>query len=139
MAEETIWEGKSSQIVNLGAFIFCTLTCILIIPIFIGLWKWLTVKCRTYKITTERLHIQQGVLSRRSDELELYRVKDITFVQPFFLRLFGLGSLILATSDRSTPYVHIQAIKNANELKRKIRDLVEKLRTAKGVKEVDFE
>ena len=73
------------------------------------------------------------------DELELYRVKDYRLENPFFLRMFSLGNIVLETSDRSSPVVRINAIQNAEELREKIRNCVETRRDQKGVREVDFE
>ena len=44
MAEETIWRGTASQLKNLGCFILCFLFCWLIVPIFIGLRRYLETK-----------------------------------------------------------------------------------------------
>ena len=83
MAEETIWRGTSSQMKNLGLFILCGLFCWLIVPIFIALARYLQTKNKIYELTTERLKITEGVFSKVTDTLELYRVKDIETRQPF--------------------------------------------------------
>lgn len=74
--EENVWSGTPSQVVNFGAFIIWGLLFFLVFPLFIILWKWLVVKNTKYEITTERLRTRHGVLSKKTDELELYRVKD---------------------------------------------------------------
>lgn len=135
--EKTIWTGTSSQIVNLGTYILCTLTSWLILPIFLAIWAYLEIADRRYELTSERLRIYSGVLSRRIDDMELYRVKDTCFVEPFFDRLFGLGNVELHTSDPSTPVITINAVKHARELREKIRHAVEAARERKGVKEID--
>ena len=77
--------------------------------------------------------------SRRTDELELYRVKDTAYEQPFFLRLFSLANIILTTSDVSTPQVMIDAIpaEEARQLRETIRICVEQSRDRTRVREVD--
>ena len=165
--ERIIWEGSPSQIINLGSYIKCLLIFIVIwiifhlsdlmprnfkpfpedyalfqlfyiLPVLIASWKWLKVKCIKYKITNERITITQGVFTRTIQEVELYRVKDTITVQPFFLRLFYLGSVILITSDRSTANIIILAVHEAENLRKKLRDLTEIRRDKKGVKEMDF-
>jgi len=42
------------------------------------------VRGRDYELTEERFKERSGVFNIRYDELELYRIKDITFMQPFF-------------------------------------------------------
>jgi uncharacterized membrane protein YdbT with pleckstrin-like domain len=80
-----------------------------------------------------------GVFSKTTSELELYRVKDTQFEQPFFLRLFGLGNVLLISTDATTPIVKIEAIANAHELRENIRRFVEERRDAKRVRNVEME
>jgi len=137
--ERTVWFGNPSQVINLGSYILLGLFFWLVIPLFIILWKWLVVKNTKYELTTERLRMRHGVLNKKLDELELYRVRDYKLDQPFFLRLFSLGNVILQTSDRTHPTVLIEAVANAEELREQLRTHVEACRMRKGVREVDIE
>jgi uncharacterized membrane protein YdbT with pleckstrin-like domain len=137
--ERTVWLGTPSQVINLGSFILLGLFFWLVIPLFVILWKWLVVKNMKYELTTERLRLRHGVFNKKLDELELYRVRDYKLDQPFFLRIFSLGNIILQTSDRSHPTVVIQAIPDAENLREQLRTYVEACRTRKGVRELDVE
>ena len=137
--EKDVWYGTPSQVINLGTFIVCGLLFFLVIPLFVALWRWLEVKFTNYELTTQRLRTRYGVLNRKTDELELYRVRDYQLVEPFFLRLFSLGNVVLRTSDRSNPVVTIKAVENGEELREKLRQYVEECRTHKGVREFDVE
>ena len=97
------------------------------------------VKCRVFELSCQRLRLRTGVLNRRTDEIELYRVKDTIIEEPFWLRLFGLGTLVLETSDRSHPELSIPAIADVTGLRENVRASVERLRDQKRVREVDFE
>jgi uncharacterized membrane protein YdbT with pleckstrin-like domain len=136
--EIVIWEGSPAQVTNLGVYILCGLLFWLVIPIFIALWKWMQLKCYRYKITTERIGLTQGVFTKRTDSIELYRVKDLTLIQPFFLRLFGLSDIVLSSSDRVTPLMTLHAVPDGAALREKIRANVERLRQEKRVREVDY-
>src|SRR3982074_1439725 len=92
MAEATVWRGTSSQWKNFGVFVLCGLFCWLIVPIFIALARYLQTKNKVYELTTERLKITEGVFSKMTDTLELYRVKDLETRQPFLYRLRGLAN-----------------------------------------------
>ncbi len=138
MSEEShVWKGRPSQITNLATFIICGLTFVLVVPLVIGLWRWLSVRCTEYRLSTERLTLSWGVLSRRVEELELYRVKDTGIDQPFFLRIFHLGNVVLRTSDRSHPVVVLKAIPDCRRVREQVRGLVEEARERKGVREFD--
>lgn len=137
--ESKIWSSSPSQISNLGTYIVLGLFSWMVIPIFIFIWYWLVVKNTQYELTTQRLTFRSGVLNKQVDEMELYRVRDYKIEQPFFLRLFSLGNIVLETSDRTHPLVTIQAVKNCEELMGLLREHVEECREAKGVRELDVE
>ena len=139
MAEETVWRGTSSQWKNFGLYILCVLFCWLIVPIFIALARYLQTKNKVYELTTERLKITEGVFSKVTDTLELYRVKDLETRQPFLYRTFGVENVQLNTSDASSPFIFIDAIPRTIGLGDKIRNQVEAIRARKGVREIDVE
>jgi membrane protein YdbS with pleckstrin-like domain len=144
MAQETdVWSGNPSQITNLGTYIICGLISLTvfgaIIAIPYAIWRYLVVKNWRYELTSQRIRAHSGVLSKKTDELELYRVKDTKFDQPFFLRLFGLGNVIIVSSDSTTPVSEITAIKDAKNLREQIRNLVEERRDQKRVRVAEFE
>jgi uncharacterized membrane protein YdbT with pleckstrin-like domain len=139
MAEEIVWRGTSSQWKNFGVYILCALFCWLIVPIFIALTRYLQTKNKIYELTTERLKITEGIFSKVTDTLELYRVKDLETRQPFLYRLVGVENVQLNTSDTSSPFIFIEAIPRAAGLGDKIRNQVEIIRQQKGVREIDVE
>ncbi|PYK87713.1 MAG: hypothetical protein DMF47_02320 [Verrucomicrobia bacterium] len=139
MPEQTVWRGTSSQWKNLGVFILCGLFCWLIVPIFIALSRYLQTKNKIYELTTERLKITEGIFSKVTDTLELYRVKDLETRQPFLYRMFGVENVQMNTSDTSSPFIFIEAIPSAASLGDKIRNQVEAIRAQKGVREIDVE
>ena len=139
MAEETIWRGSSSQLKNLGIFILCGLFCWLIVPIFIGLTRYLQTKNHVFELTNERLKITEGIFSKVTETLELYRVKDIEVLQPFWYRILGLENIKVNTSDLSSPVIFLEGIPQSVGLADKLRNQVETIRMLKKVREIDIE
>jgi len=153
--ESIVWEGTPSQVVNFKVGLICSFVALIAIYLtFTQSWEWIALaipaaawaawvnletKHHVYRLTTERLSLARGVISKRHDDLELYRVKDTTLEEPFFLRVFNLGNIVLDTSDRSTPQVRIHAIRDAKHVREILRTNIEELRTQKKVREVDFE
>lgn len=135
--EETVWRGSPSQVVNIPAFVFWGLLFWLVIPVFIILWRWLVVKMTKYELTSQRLRTRYGVINKKMDELELYRVRDYRLDQPIYLRIFSLGNIILQTSDSTNPTITIRAIPNSEQVREHIRTYVEACRVRKGVRELD--
>ena len=116
----------------------------ILLPVFgIGLFLFIITFLQTlftnFTITNQRIIEKTGVFSRLSDETELYRIKDITLNQPFFLRIFGLSTIILITSDKTSPIIKLPGIKNGIVLSNELRKAVDIRRDEKGVKERDFE
>jgi membrane protein YdbS with pleckstrin-like domain len=139
MAEETIWRGTSSQLKNLGLFILSGLFCWLIVPIFIALTRYLQTKNNLFELTSERLKITEGVFSKVTETLELYRVKDIEVRQPFVYRTLGVENIQVNTSDLSSPVILLKAIPKTVGLADKLRNQVEIIRVQKKVREIDLE
>jgi uncharacterized membrane protein YdbT with pleckstrin-like domain len=132
---EPVWYDREGHVASAGYYLFCTLFFWLVVPLFMGLTRYMRVSRHTYLLTAQRLREQSGILFRRTEELELYRVKDISIDQPFLQRLAGCGRLVLQTSDRSTPQVILEAIPDPLAVADLIRDHVERCRVAKGVRE----
>jgi uncharacterized membrane protein YdbT with pleckstrin-like domain len=139
MAEEIVWRGSSSQWKNFGVYLLCGLFCWLIVPIFIALARYLKTKCKIYELTTERLKMTEGVFSKVTETLELYRVKDLEVRQPFLYRLVGIENIRINTSDLTTPFVIVEAIPSSVGFGDKLRNQVEIIRQQKRVRELDIE
>lgn len=132
-----VWSSSEGQISNLGASVLCLLGFWLVLPLFYAAYLALRTTCHRYTLTDERLRERRGILSVTTEELELYRVKDITVKQPLLQRLIGRGSVVLTTSDRSTPVVVLNAIGCPEDVAYLVRVRVERCRVAKSVREID--
>lgn len=140
MTEETlVWKGTPSQAINFGTYVVCVLLCWLVVPIFIFIWKWMEVRATVYELTTERLKMTSGLFTKKFEEIELYRVRDISMIQPFWYRLFGAGNITLLTADVSTPDVLLQAIPQPQEVREHLRQCVETVRQRKHVRAVEYD
>jgi uncharacterized membrane protein YdbT with pleckstrin-like domain len=141
--ETTVWAGRTSQWVNFPVFLLWGLLAltVVLIPISIGviLWRYLVVRFQQYELTTERLKLHTGVLSKSTSEIELYRVTDTQFEQPFWLRLVGLAHIQVISSDKTSPITQIRAIAGARELREQLRSLVEARRAIKNVRVSELE
>ncbi len=80
-----------------------------------------------------------GVFNRRLDNLELYRVRDYTVLQPFLMRMLGLGNLHLVTSDAANPELSIEAVWGIEIIREQLRKAVEAARDRKRVRQMDVD
>jgi len=155
--EQRVWSGSPSQFKNAFSFFVAALLTLgilfgtlvvrfwppgigfIAIPILYIFFKRLRVRSQLFELTSERLLISRGVLSRTTDSLELYRVKDMRIVQPLALRIMGLENIMLITSDENSPTAIIDHIPKSLHLADQIRAHVEACRVAKGTREVELE
>jgi uncharacterized membrane protein YdbT with pleckstrin-like domain len=161
--EETlVWSGTPSQWTNFGTFIVCLLLAAavlagyyfappgplernplillgLLVPVLWFFGRWIGTRCHRYEVTSERIKVTTGLLSRRTTELELYRVRDYSLVEPFWLRLIGCGDIVLASADRTTPQLVLHAVPRATALKDLIRTHTERMRQRRGVRDLEID
>ena len=135
--EKVIWEGSPSQVTNLGVYVVCALLFFLVVPVFYAIWRWVVTRCFRYAVSDQRVRITQGVFNKRTDSIELYRVKDVVLLQPFGLRLFGLGNVELRTSDMTSPLLTLNAVPDPAALREHMLLAAEARRDVKGVRELD--
>jgi len=153
--ESLVWKGSPSQWTNFGRYLLCVLVAAgvvagyhfsslgsvvllgLVVPAVLAFAVWLLTRAHTYRITTERVLETTGLLSRRTSELELYRVRDYDVDEPFWLRLVGCGNIVISSADRSSPELLLHAVPDATALKDKIRTHTEIMRQRRGVRDIE--
>ncbi len=101
------------------------------------LWQILKVWCTNYEIDPEQLRYSSGVIFRKHEFIENYRIKDFLIEKPLIYRMFDLGNLTIYTSDKTTPILHLYAIRKPEEKYQILRGLVEISRKEKRVYEID--
>jgi len=90
----------------------------------------------SYLLTAEYLRIRQGLLFKRVDQVELYRVKDFIITQSFVLQLFNLMDLSLKTTDPENPILWLRGIPNSSIVD-VIRERVQETRNHNPVYEIN--
>jgi len=91
-----------------------------------------------YTLTEDKLLVETGFLSKKEEEIRLYRIMDLTLNRPFEQRLWGLGTIHCCTADKSTPDFDISRIKDAVNVKNLLSDLIEKQREEKRITGREF-
>ncbi|MDX9881418.1 MAG: PH domain-containing protein [Prolixibacteraceae bacterium] len=100
-------------------------------------WQILKVWCICYEIDPEKLKYSSGIILRKHEFVENYRIKDFLIEKPLIYRIFDLGNLTIYTSDKTTPILHLYAIRKPKEKYQILRGLVELSRKEKHVYEID--
>jgi uncharacterized membrane protein YdbT with pleckstrin-like domain len=86
-----------------------------------------------YSYDEERFYVQTGCFSQRFDEVRLYRITDISMKRSFSQRIFGMGTLLVNSSDKSLGDFEVTNIKDVQSVYRQLSDLVEAQRDKKRV------
>lgn len=109
------------------------------VGVVIGLVAILQQKATYYEITSERLRIKRGLFTRRTEETELYRVKDATLIEPFPLRLFGLGHIEISSNDENSPNILLRGLTHPQQVREALRQSIEACRERKRVRVTEVE
>jgi membrane protein YdbS with pleckstrin-like domain len=147
MANQVIFSGAPSQICNLPAILKgCAVMAVIggihlfasnafplqwhvllaqagAVSIGVGLPFVKTAFTRIV-IDTEQITWTQGILHRRVSRLKLSRIQSVTSIHPWWLRLFGVGSIILTTNDLAHPVRRLPGIRNADQLRKKLDEAI---------------
>lgn len=133
--EEVLFEGRPALIPGLGALL------IVILTLGLGLiWFWIQTRKYSYRVTSQRVIIDQGLFSKTLQQVDLHRVNDFVVERPFGQRMMGTGNLILQAMDKTTPQVRLDAIKtDVVDLYERLRKATEAEKQRLGVRVVDYE
>ncbi len=140
--EKTIHQTCPSQIVNLKHYIISGLLAagvivlsivldnplllvLLLVPIVYAWWKWMLVRSSRFTLTDQRIIISRGIFHKTTNETELYRVRDTTIEEPFFYRMFGIGNILVYTTDDAEGKLSFNAFQKPHWIKDQIRNFAE--------------
>lgn len=101
---------------------------------FLGL-PWTFTK---YAFTQDRLFLTTGLLKTEEDEVRLYRILDITKSKTLWQKIFGMGTIKVASADKSLGNFELKNVKNVDEVKEQLSHLVEECRDKKRVTNREF-
>lgn len=82
-------------------------------------------KTTTYEVTTRRLRLREGILTRSGRDFPLNRISDVSFVQGPVDRLLGAGRLIVESPGEQGQLV-LTEIPEVQHVQSVLFDLVEK-------------
>jgi len=133
--ETTLFEGHPATVPGAGTLALCLVTLGLAF-----LYLWLRSRSITYKVTTRRVIVERGLLSKRLEQVDTYRIKDYVVERPFSQRLLGTGNITLITMDATTHNVVLRDLStNVVDLYEKLRAASEEDRMRRGVRILDNE
>lgn len=97
------------------------------------LFLGLPLSFTTYRLTTNRLFINSGLLTQKQDEVRLYRITDVSLTRTLVQRIFGLSTIHCNSSDKTLGNFSIINVKDGEDVKELLSERVEAERMARRV------
>lgn len=86
-----------------------------------------------YELTSQRFIHQSGLLSRRTDRIEVIDIDDVSFVQGPFERMLGIGTIHVSSTDRTDPLLVMPGIADVRRVAGMIDDVRRRERRRRSV------
>jgi uncharacterized membrane protein YdbT with pleckstrin-like domain len=132
-AEEVLWEGNPTWRAWALRWIFGWILLPVIIGAFLLIPVWARMKASRWKITSRRIEIESGLLSKRVDTIELWRVRDAEFHQSLIERMLGVSSILVTAHDGTFPVLEIRGVPGDRAIYDRLMAAVMDARQQRGV------
>jgi uncharacterized membrane protein YdbT with pleckstrin-like domain len=99
--------------------------------VWVSLLPWLRWRTTRFMVTSRRVVIRSGVISRTGRDIPLTRVNDVTFTHGLVDRLLGCGTLLIESGGERGQLV-ISELPRVEEIQRQLSDLVEEANLPRG-------
>ena len=84
--------------------------------ILILLLKAFKLKMVYYEVTADRIEWSRGILDRRLDNVDMFRVIDLKMRRSLFDCIFGVGTVVLITTDKTDPEFEFEKVQDCRYL-----------------------
>lgn len=103
--------------------------------------KWISNQSASYELTSQRMILRTGIIFKRVDEIELFRVKDVRVDFSLVNQITGIGTICLRSSDASSHGADftMRDVPKARVLRETLRTLIDQARQRRRVREVDVD
>lgn len=81
-----------------------------------------------YSLSEDRLFSSCGLFSIKDEEILLYRVRDISTSRNLWQRMFGVGTVTVLSSDKTSSTLVLKNIKHPMDVKEAIHTQVEEMK-----------
>lgn len=87
-----------------------------------------------YALSEDRLFLSVGFFSIKDEEVLLYRIRDISTSRTLWQRIFGTGTVVVISSDKTTPNLLLKNVKNPLQVKELLHEQVENAKIRRRVR-----
>jgi len=87
-----------------------------LIVVFALVMKVVKLKMTRYEVSPDRIEWSRGILDRRVDNIDMFRVIDLKMRRSVIDCIFGIGTVGLITTDKTDPKFEFEKIHRSREL-----------------------
>ena len=91
-----------------------------------------------YRLSEDRIFRETGLLNLKEEEVLLYRVRDLELKRSLFQRIFGVGTVCVHSSDKTTPHLDLLNIKHPREVKELLHRQVEEMKLSRRMRTTEL-
>lgn len=91
-----------------------------------------------YALTEDTVVRETGLLNLKEENVLLYRVLDIELLRPLVQRIFGCGTIVLHSSDQTSPELRILSVKNSKAVKEQVFQAVEEAKLRRRMRTTEL-
>ncbi|MCF7976389.1 MAG: PH domain-containing protein [Phycisphaerae bacterium] len=102
---ETILRSLDYAALGSGVFVLLVLLC-----------KAASLKSISYEVTQDRIEWSRGILNRKVDNIDMFRVVDLSLRRSLLDCLLGIGSVKVTAKDESDPVFVFEKIRHCRRL-----------------------
>ena len=85
-----------------------------------------------------KIFVKTGLLFTREEEINLYRIYDISMTSSLFDKIFGVGTITLYSKDESTQCLQLMHVKNPKEVRNMLANKIEEEKVKRGFRVAEF-
>ena len=104
------------QILMFGQYRIMAGIGLIVVVALILLFRMVRLKMTYYEVMPDRIEWSRGILDRKVDNLDMYRVIDMKMRRTIFDCIFGIGTIILITTDKTDPEFVFEKVARPREL-----------------------
>jgi len=105
-----------NQILIVGRYRFFAGIGLAAIAVLFLLIKIIRLRAVCYEITADRIEWSRGIVSRKFDKLDMFRVVDLKLRRSLFDCIVGIGTVTLITTDKTDPEFVFEKIRKPRQL-----------------------
>ena len=120
---------KPVPFVNQALYVVIPLAAMALFFLGVNLYR----RSMQFRVTNTVIELERGLLSKRIDVLQLWRVRDVRYKQTVSDRLLGIAHIEVYAQDATTPHLEIVGMPASRQLFEQLRDSIEIQRQHKNV------